>query len=174
MCELMTIMTIASVASSVGGVISQNQAASAQSDANQRQYENTMRAYRENVNQTNLMAQQEREGALQSVEANSLKARAAESTATVAAGENGISGLSVDSLLGDINAKQGRYDSSIQTNLDRSEGAIRNQRENVYANAASQINSLQTPAAPDYLGAGLKILSTGYSYGKATKASWAK
>ena len=167
MCDPITVLAVASVASAVGGVVSQGQAADAQNETNKRQYENTMTAYRANINQTNLMQQQEREGALQAVEANGLKARAAESTATVAAGENGISGLSVDALLGDIMGKQGRYDSSIQTNFDRSQGAIQNQRDNVYANAASTINSLQTPAAPDYLGAGLKIASAAYSYNKA-------
>lgn len=174
MCGLPVAMLIATVASTVGTVASQKSAADAQTETNKRQYENTMMAYRANVNQTNLMQQQEREGALQAVEVNGLKARAAESTATVAAGESGISGLSVDALLGDILGKQGQYDSSIQTNFDRSQGAIQNQRDNVYANAASTINSLQTPAAPDYLGAGLKIAQGGYNYGKATNASWAK
>jgi hypothetical protein len=162
-------MLAVSVASSVGSVIAQQQAADAQAESNRRQYDNTMRAYRENVNQTNLMQQQEREGSLQKVEDNNMKARAAQSTATVAAGEKGISGLSVDALMGDISFDQGRYNSSVQTNFDRAEGAIRNQRENVYANAASQINSLQTPATPDYLGAGLKIAQAGYDYKQRTK-----
>lgn len=169
MCEPTTILAIASVASAAGSVVAQSQAASAQAESNQRQYENTMRAYRENINQTNLMQQQEREGSLQKVEDNNMKARAAASTASVASGENGISGLSVDALMGDISFDQGRYNSSIQTNFDRAEGAIRNQRENVYSSAASQINGLQTPAAPDYLGAALKIGQAGYDYKQRTK-----
>ena len=169
MCEPTTILAIASVASAVGGVASQQAAADAQSASNQRQYENTMRAYRENINQTNLMQQQEREGSMQKLEANSIAARAAQSKATVAAGENGISGLSVDALLGDLSMKQNRFDSSVTTNYDRAEGAIRNQRENVYASAASTINSLQTPAMPDYLGAGLKIAGAYDTYSKSKK-----
>jgi hypothetical protein len=168
MCDPATMLAV-SVASSVGSVIAQQQAADAQAESNRRQYDNTMRAYRENVNQTNLMQQQEREGSLQKVEDNNMKARAAQSTAAVAAGEKGVSGLSVDALMGDISFDQGRYNSSVQTNFDRAEGAIRNQRENVYANAASQINSLQTPATPDYLGAGLKIAQAGYDYKQRTK-----
>jgi len=169
MCELTTILAIASVASAASSVVAQGQAADAQAATNQRQYENTMKAYRENVNQTNLMQQQEREGSLQKVEDNNMKARAAQSTATVAAGESGISGLSVDALMGDLSFDQNRYNSSVQTNFDRAEGAIRNQRENVYTSAASQINGLQTPAAPDYLGAGLKIAQAGYDYKQRTK-----
>lgn len=169
MCDPVTVLTIASVASAAGTVVSQSQAADAQAASNQRQYENTMRAYRENVNQTNLMQQQEREGSLQRVEDNNMKARAAASTAAVASGESGISGLSVDALMGDISFDQNRYNSSVQTNFDRAQGAISNQRENVYANAASQINGLQTPAAPDYLGAALKIGQAGYDYKQRTK-----
>lgn len=168
MCDPAT-MTIMSIASSVGGLMAQQEAADAQAEANQRQYENTMRAYRENVNQTNLMQQQEREGALMRVEDNNMKARAAASTAAVASGESGISGLSVDALMGDISFDQNRYNSSVQTNFDRAEGAIRNQRENVYADAASTINGLKTPAAPDFLGAGLKIAEAGYTYKQRTK-----
>lgn len=163
MCDPVS-MTVLTVASTVASVSAQQQAADAQAESNQRQYDNTMRAYRENVNQTNLAQQQEREGSLMKVEDNNMKSRAAASTATVSAGESGISGLSVDALLGDLSGKEGRYNSAVQTNYDRAEGAIMNQRENVYASAASQINGLQTPQAPDYLGAALKIGTAGYDY----------
>lgn len=168
MCDPVS-MAVLTVASTVASVSAQQQAADAQAETNQRQYDNTMRAYRENVNQTNLMQQQEREGSLQRVEDNNMKARAAASTAAVASGESGVSGLSVDALMGDISFDQNRYNSSVQTNFDRAQGAISNQRENVYANAASAINGLQTPAAPDYLGAGLKIAKAGYDYKQQTK-----
>lgn len=164
MAAMTTVMTALSIASSAAGVMQQQAAADAQAEANRRQYENTMRAYRENVNQTNLAQQQEREASLLKVEDNSMKARAAASTAAVASGEAGISGLSVDALLGDLAGKEGRYNSAVQTNYDRAESAIMNQRENVYSDAASQINGLQTPQAPDYLGAALKIGTTGYDY----------
>ena len=168
MCDPVS-MAVLTVASTVASVSAQQQAADAQAETNQRQYENTMRAYRENVNQTNLMQQQEREGSLQRVEDNNMKARAAQSTAAVASGESGVSGLSVDALMGDISFDQNRFNSSVQTNFDRAQGAISNQRENVYANAASAINGLQTPVAPDYLGAGLKIAKAGYDYKQQTK-----
>lgn len=162
MCEPTTILAIASVASTVASVSAQSQAASAQTAANQRQYENTMRARAANLNQTNLMQQQEREAGSQKLEQNNLAARAAESTATVSAGENGISGLSVDALMSDLGTKQNRFNSSVVTNYDNSSMAIANQRENVDINAASQINSLKTPAMPDYFGAALRIGNAAY------------
>jgi len=163
MCEPTTILAIASVASTVASVSAQSQAADAQSAANQRQYENTMRARAANLNQTNLMQQQEREAGSQQLEQNNMAARAARSTATVSAGENGISGLSVDALMSDLGTKQNRFNSSVVTNYDNSSMAIANQRENVDINAASQINSLKTPAMPDYFGAALRIGNAVYN-----------
>lgn len=150
-------MAYLAIASTAASVASQQMAANAQADANQRQYENQMRAYTANVNQTNLMAEQEREGAMQRIEENNSKARAATARATVASGEAGVSGLSVDALLGDQSFKQNRYNTSVMTNLDRANSAIQNKRDNVYADAASAINGLKTPAMPDYFGAALKI-----------------
>jgi hypothetical protein len=166
------VLAALTVASTVASVVAQQQAADAQSETNQRQYDNSMRAYRENVNQTNLMQQQEREASLQKVEDNNMKARAAASTAAVASGESGVSGLSVDALMGDISFDQNRYNSSVQTNFDRAQGAISNQRENVYANAASAINGLQTPAAPDYVGAALKIGNAASDFDKTQGNKW--
>jgi len=168
MCEATTLLAIASIASATTGVIAQEQAASAQEASNQRQYENTVRAYSANVNQTNLMAEQERAGAMQKLEENNMNARAAQSTATVAAGESGISGLSVDALLGDLSGKQNRYNTSVMTNLDSANSAIQNKRDNVYADAASTINGLKTPAMPDYAGAALKIAGAYNNYQNPT------
>lgn len=150
-------MTALAIASAASSAIAGQQAASAQAAANQRQYQNTLQAMAANVNQTNLMAEQERENAMQRTEENNMKARASQATATVAAGEAGISGLSVDALLGDLSGKQNRFNTSVATNLDRANSAISLKRDNAYFDASSTINGLKTPAAPDYLGAALKI-----------------
>lgn len=145
------------IASAVVSVVGQMQAQQAQEQANQRQYEATMQARAANLNQTNLMQQQEREASMQKLEENNLKATAARSTARVSSGEAGISGLSVDALLADINTKQNRFDSAVQTNYDRAGTAIDSQRINIQTNAANQINQLKTPAMPDYFSAALRI-----------------
>jgi hypothetical protein len=163
MCEPTTIMAL-SIASSAAGLVAQNQAASAQSAANQRQYQAAMQARAANLNQTNLEASQERAGSMQKLEENNLRAREAAATARVSAGESGISGLSVDALLSDLGNKQSRYNSSVATNFDSSMGAIENQRQNIQTSAANQINSLKSPAAPDYMGAALRIGTAVYDY----------
>ena len=165
MClEPTTMLAIASVASTVASVNAQQEAASAQARSNQRQYENSLKAMAANVNQTNAEHMQQREASIQKLEENNMSARAAKATATTAAGESGISGLSVDALLSDLSGKQGRYTSSVTTNYENAEMAINNQRENIGINAASQINSLKTPQAPDYLGAALRIGNTAYDW----------
>lgn len=158
------LMTGLQIASSVAGVIGQMQAQSEQEAANQRQYEATMQARAANLNQTNLQQQQEREASMQKLEENNLRATAARSTARVSSGEAGISGLSVDALLADLGTKQNRYNSSVETNYDRASTAIDNQRININNTATSQINSLKTPAAPDYMGAALRIGTAVYDY----------
>lgn len=161
-------MAVISIGATAAQLNAQRQAAKAQEQANQRQYENTMQARAANINQTNLMQQQEREGAMQKLEENNMAARAAQATANVSAGESGISGLSVDSLMADIGTKQNRFNTSVDTNYDRSSQAIALQRDNININAASQINQLKTPAAPDYVGAALRIGTAMYDYNKAT------
>jgi hypothetical protein len=165
MCEpTTTTLMYLTIASTAASLVGQQQAANAQEAANQRQYQNIMQARAANINQTNLMQQQEREGSMQKLEENNLRARAAQARATVSAGEAGISGLSVDSLLADLGTSQNRYNSSVSTNFDRSTQAIALQRDNVNINAASQVNQLKTPAAPDYLGAALRIGNSVYDY----------
>lgn len=145
------------IASAAAQVVGQKQAADAQADANQRQYQNTMQAYRANINQTNLEHNQEREAAMQKVEQNNLNTRASMARGLTSAGEAGVSGNSVGALLDDLSMRQGRYNSSVTTNYQNAELALDNQRQNIHANASSSINSLKTPPAPDYIGAALRI-----------------
>lgn len=154
MCDVITALT---VASTVASVTAQQQQADYQEQVNRRQYDNIMQARAANINQTNLAHMQEREAASQKIEQNNLNARAAEAKAVTAAGESGVGGISVGALLDDLSMRQGRYTSSVVTNYQNAEGALNNQRENIQANAASAINGLKTPAAPDYLGAGLRV-----------------
>lgn len=157
MCDPMTGMLVLTAASTGMQVYQQQQAADLQEQANQRQYQNTMKAMAANVNQTNAEHMQQREAAMQKLDENNMQARASRSTAQVSAGESGISGMSVDALLSDLGNRQQRFNSSVTTNYQNAEMAINNQRENIGIDAASQINSLKTPAMPDYAGAALRI-----------------
>lgn len=157
-------MMWATAAATVVSVQSQQQQVKVQEETNQKQYDASMKAMAANVNQTNLEHMQQREGGIQKLEENNLNARSADATAQVAAGENGVSGLSVDALLSDLSGKSGRYTSSVVTNYDNAEMALNNQRENIGIQAANSINGLKTPMAPDYAGAALRIGQSYYDY----------
>ena len=164
MCGIPETMLALSIASTVSGVYGQQQQVKAQNAYNDQQAKNAMEAYRANLEQTNLMQSQEHAAATQKVNENNRAAEAAKATARVSAGESGISGLSVDALLANLSGEQARYNESVNQNYENASMAIDNQRTNAQVNAASQINSLKTPQAPDYLGAALKIGQAVYDY----------
>lgn len=157
MCEPTTIMTALKVASAVGSVYAQQQQQSAQERYNQQVYDNQMQAYRYNQANSNFTRVQEAENlATQKVE-NNAAARRAKATATVSAGESGVSGLSVDALLAEVSSMAGQDNANAEVNYLRRDRAIQADAYNDYVSTASNINKLETPKAPDYLGAAVKI-----------------
>lgn len=173
MCDPVTAIAVGSLAltavSTVSQIQVQQQRQKEQENYNQKQYENTMTAYRYNNAVVNNKQEQEREAAQQKMNENNIKAREAESRAMAAAGENGVGGLSVGSLLQDLAGKSGRYNQSVDANYNNAYYALEGERNNQYSSAASQINQLKTPEAPDYFGAGLRIANAGmqsYSFYK--------
>lgn len=145
----------------------QQQQVKYQNAQNEQQYKNAIAARDANINQTNLEMVQERENAMQKLEQNNLRADAAKSTASTAAGENGVSGLSVGALLDDLAMNQSRYNTSVETNYDRSMVAIENQRQNANTSAANIIAGMKSPGMPDYATAGLRIGNAYVDYAKA-------
>ena len=145
-------------------VDAQNKSAKAQTETNQRTYDDQMIAY--NFNMANANAQK-------SIEANDAASRKFDTTirnqydiarAKTASGESGISGLSVEALLADLSAAGGRANVNTEVNYLRRDNALEADKQNMWAGAANSINALKTPSAPDYIGAGLKIGEAGTSY----------
>jgi len=156
MCEPTT-LTMLSIASSAVGMIQQQQAASEQRRANQQAYNAQMQAYRYNQANANFEKIAESQNAAEQQLVNNMAARSAKATATVAAGESGVSGMSVDALLADIDAKAGRDNVNTEVNYLRRDQAINADLYNNYAKTASAINSIPPVKRPDYLGTALRI-----------------
>lgn len=164
MCEPTTIALagLALSATTAGaGLYGQHQQGKAQAQANQTQYEGQMTAYRGNLANIEVTRGQLQADATDKVNANNAASRAAQATARTSAGESGISGVSVDALLRDLAGEAGFDNTSVEENYLRQSAALNVQRENVFNNTASGINSLKTPAAPDYVGAGLRVAQDG-------------
>lgn len=155
MCEPTTLtMMYISMASAAAGVVGQMQQANAQEASNAAQAKNLMESRVQNANQINLERVQAGDAAGQKLNANNMAMREAQATTIARAGP---SGLSVDALLADMGRKGATYNESVTANLDRTNLQLDNQLANVNNQTTSGFNQLKTPAAPDYLGAALKI-----------------
>lgn len=156
MCEPTT-LTALSIASSVAGVVQQQQQQRQQERYNQQTYDNQMQAYRYNQANSNFTRIQEAQNLAEQKVANNAASRRAQATATVSAGESGISGNSVDGLLAELAGMSGKDNANAEVNYLRRDQAIQADMQNNYTTTASNINKLETPKSPDYLGAALKI-----------------
>jgi hypothetical protein len=106
--------------------------------------------------------QQETDAAAQKIQEGNIQGAKARSTALAAAGEAGVSGLSVNSLLSDFMAQEARYRSSVKTNLGYANSQLEDQKQGVYAEATGRAQSIQPyikepVATPDYVGAALRV-----------------
>jgi hypothetical protein len=164
MCDPVTATLVITAASAASSVYAQDQAAKAQSKANTQTYNSQMQAYNTNIANANLMKSQESDNLAVTKMENNTKARRDEAKATVAAGEAGVSGLSVGGLLAELRGSAGSANMTAETNYLRRDAAIEMDRQNAWASTASSINSLKTPQQPDYIGAGLKIAQAGVDY----------
>ncbi|TCR92576.1 hypothetical protein [Rhizobium sp. BK376] len=76
-------------------------------------------------------------------------------------GEAGISGITVDSLIADYNAQQGRFERTNEQNLAMTQDQLRSQLDGVKSQAEGRINSVQKAAKPSFLPYAIGIASTG-------------
>lgn len=78
-------------------------------------------------------------------------------TARVAAGEAGVAGLSVDSLLRDISFQEGTVQTRNVGALRNTVGALEDDKTRAYANMSNRMNSLSPVAQPNFLGTSLQV-----------------
>jgi hypothetical protein len=153
MCEPVSMTTLLaaglamSTATAAAGVVGQKQ----QFDTNAA---SALQAMKIQNTQTNLGIQQKEAASgvqAQQAQTDMLKAAA---TAAASAGESGTSGNSVDALIGDYHATEGRYMNDLATQgvWDRAQADVSKQGQQ--AQAQARVNSV---AKPDFLGAALRI-----------------
>lgn len=173
MCVGMTAMAIAQfaigAASTVAGFVQQQNEADAQ---NERYADNALASNKAAANtyasQQN-RALQEREAAgqeQQKLQVNALKGRA---TAEVAAGEGGVSGLSVDALIGDFYGQEGRHERTLDNNYAMQADYLRGEMDTTQTQAESRINSVQQAEGPSFGAAAIRILGSGLEAFGSTK-----
>lgn len=106
---------------------------------------------------------QERNASSQKLFEGQIKAAEGRATAVTSAGEAGVSGLSVDALLGDFYARESRNKDAIDSNYQMTRDGIRANMEGAQAQGQSRINSVQQAVAPSFGDALLRIAGSGVS-----------
>ncbi len=141
------------------------QAETAEYDGKKQMYKANVRNARQYAVDTYAHTQnrwlQERAAAGQQKLEAGIEATEARATAEVAAGEGGVSGNSVNQFLASYFGKQGRYNDTVDANYQMNRDSLWGEMEQTKNRAQSQINSMPFPQKPSFLGAALRIASTG-------------
>lgn len=143
------------------GFQAQSQAAERQNQFYQQNAEAANAAVANQYAFTQLQRNEERAAADQDKTETDIAAMKARGTAITAAGESGVSGLSVDALVNDYYGRQGRRDQSIDQNYQMRSDYLTAQMDQQQAGATSRINSVQRVAPPSFADALLRIGSAG-------------
>jgi hypothetical protein len=115
---------------------------------------------------------QEKAAAGQELESANTQAAQARGTARVTSGEAGVMGISVDNLLADYNAQQGKFERTNEQNLQMTQDQVRDQMRGTKAQAENRINSVQKVAKPSFAPYAIGIASSGLdSYSSFKKAN---
>lgn len=94
---------------------------------------------------------QERASASAELMQKKVEALKAKSTAYVASGEGGVTGLSVDALMGDLQAQHDRQAESIRLNYENKKAANMDEAIATHHNTISRINSVRQASNPSPL-----------------------
>jgi uncharacterized protein YfiM (DUF2279 family) len=148
---------------SIAGAAAEHQAANdAAARQNQAYLDNARAAQTAAVNSymyQNTRIQQERKATGQQLFEDSVAALKKRGTAYASAGEAGISGLSVDALLSDVFAQEGRQHMATLTQYDMNREKVLSEMEGTRANAEARINSVQRASYPSSASFMIKGLS---------------
>lgn len=102
------------------------------------------------------MEMQERAAATQKINQAQLDSARTEATARVAAGAGGVSGLSVDALLGDIFGNEAAIRDSVNQNLENTGAQLQSERRSLTRGYENTINTRPQVQKPSFLGAALE------------------
>jgi len=147
MCDPISMTVAMSSALSIAQLAGQAQ----QYTANAR---NAAQAMRTQNTQTNTNIQQNEAANSQKAQDQQVEMLKAAATAAASAGESGTDGNSVDALIGDYHAAEGRYLNSLDVQNRWNRAQAENEKQGQSVSAQNQVNSV---AKPDYIGAALRI-----------------
>lgn len=149
------IIPLLTVAASVGSAVVGYQGAMTAHRAQEQQYkanaENARTAAQGQYDQINNRVIQENAAASNEIQEAQIAALKSRSSARTAAEEGGVSGVSVDAIVGEMLAKEARYVVNTQKNFDYQKDYWMGEGAAASAQAQSQVNSVQRTARPSFL-----------------------
>lgn len=149
------------------GLMGQMQTAKSQASAARQQQDAEMQAYRDNIVASNTKTLQDAKASSEKANEAALESRKAQATAITAAGEAGVTGLSVGALLNDLSGQGLDNTQNIESNYLRRRDSTALENEQMRNGTVSGLNSIARPTSPDFIGAGLGI-ATKYVDGRIT------
>ena len=178
MCEPATIAAVTMAIVGAGSAVAQHQSAEAQAKINNNLFkqnkENAYAAMRDELLGIQNRQSQETEAASQAIQKRRRQEMEDMSSATVAAGEAGVTGLSVERVLRDIGAVASRDVSTVEQNRDWTLDQLTEESRGIATKTESRIYGVARGIKPSAWATGFKIAGSAanaysaYSSGKTT------
>lgn len=160
MCEALTMMAASfaiGAVQTVTGFVGAQQQADAQNQRVKQNQEAAQESLRREYEQAQTREIQEEEAAAVQKQDIAREARAARASTLVAAGEGGVSGLSVDNLLADVYQQESTSFDRIDQNTGFMSDNLKYEMRGLKAKAQDRINSMPWNQGPSPFAAALKI-----------------
>jgi len=139
----------------------QNKNAQYQNELNEYNNKLSARNLADNMNTLAYNQNAERDAAVEQLWRDDLEARRAEARARVAAGESGVAGQTIESVMREIKAQQAMYASSVNQNLDRINDSMDGERRQIWNNYLSEIGNRTPGIKGSKMALGLQIAGAG-------------
>ena len=170
MCEPTTIALALGAAQAGTTVIGQQQQAKTQAEAQRRASAAERQRYLHEVSSMRMQQQQEQVAAAKQIQESIRKTREAKSTAFVAAGERGVSGISVSAVLREMDNQLARDKFNTAQQLQMNDVNRQLQLRDAGLGFTNNMLRINKPIEqPNYLGAALSGAQTGLSTYSAIK-----
>ena len=171
MCSpLAAVSAIVGGAQTVSSIAGQRQQARMQEQAQRTATQQERQRYLAEVSAMRTQQQQEMIARAQRIQEASRKAMEARATARVSAGESGVSGLSIDALLGDLTRKESEYTFSEQRQAEMLDVSRDIQLSEAGIGFNRNMLRINKPIEqPDYLGSAIGGFQSGLSKNSSLK-----
>lgn len=156
MCDPTT-MVVMQIASGVMTYMAADQQAKEQTRRNNAIAKEADRAYKEEVKMIDRRMEEEKTAAVQAEQDVMADARKKKATAIASAGESGVAGISIDSILHEVDYQEGTVLSRNLTSTKNTMTRLNDDKTQAYSKMASRYNSLSSVVQPSFLGTALEV-----------------